>query len=396
MLIPPTVNRETLQSCLEQYFGQIPDPRVERTRAHQLLDIIAIALLAVLAGADSWVAIETYGKAKRSWLESFLALTNGIPSHDTFARVFARLDPEAFEVSFRQWIQALVSTLGVQLVAIDGKTVKGSYDREGGSKALQLVSAWASEHRLVLGQCAVASKSNEITAIPVLLEQLALAGCIVSIDAMGTQSVIAEQITTGQADYILALKGNHPTLLAQAQTGFEAMLECQGESLDHTQYQETEAGHHRIESRTIWQIPATQVFSEDQLEQWAGLQSLVVVQSQRRLWNKDSTETRYFLSSLSTDAQTFARYIRAHWGVENQLHWCLDVVFQEDASRIRKDHAPRNMSLLRRLALNLLRQEPSKGSLAMKRYRAGLDDQFMLQILSANIPHSDAHSQPDF
>jgi predicted transposase YbfD/YdcC len=386
--MPFTINRETLQSCLEKYFGEIPDPRVERTRAHQLLDIIAIALLAVLAGADSWVAIETYGNAKRSWLESFLALPNGIPSHDTFARVFARLNPEAFEASFQQWIQALVSTLGAQLIAIDGKTVKGSYDREGGIKALQLVSAWASEHRLVLGQCAVASKSNEITAIPVLLEQLALSGCIVSIDAMGTQSAIAEQITQQQADYILALKGNHPTLLEQAQIGFETAQAHPGKDVDQSQ--------HRIESRTIWRIPAAQVFSQNQLQQWAGLQSLVVVHSQRRLWNKDTSETRYFLSSLSADAQTFARYIRAHWGVENQLHWVLDVVFQEDASRIRKDHAPRNMSLLRRLALNLLRQEPSKGSLAMKRYRAGLDNQFMLQILSANIPHVDAHSQPDF
>ena len=394
--MPAIVNRATLQSFLEQHFGQLPDPRVERTRAHQLLDIIAIALFAVLSGADSWVAIETYGTAKRSWLETFLVLPNGIPSHDTFARVFARLDPEAFESSFQHWIKALVSTLGAQLVAIDGKTVKGSYDREGGIKALQLVSAWASEHRLVLGQCAVASKSNEITAIPVLLKQLALAGCIVSIDAMGTQSAIAEQLTVQQADYILALKGNQPTLFEQAQTGFKDAFARQGEGIEHTQHHETEAGHHRIESRTIWQIPAAQVFSAEQLEPWTGLQSLVVVHSHRRLWNKDTAETRYFLSSLSTDAPTFARYIRAHWGVENQLHWCLDVIFQEDASRIRKDHAPRNMSLLRRLALNLLRQEPSKGSLAMKRYRAGLDNQFLLQILNANLPHSDAPSQPDF
>lgn len=392
LLMLPSVDRETLQSCLEQYFGQIPDPRVERTRAHQLLDIIAIALFAVLSGADSWVAIETYGNAKRSWLESFLSLPNGIPSHDTFARVFARLDPQALEASFQQWVKALISTLDAQLIAIDGKTAKGSYDREGGGKALQLVSAWASEHRLVLGQCAVASKSNEITAIPVLLEQLALAGCIVSLDAMGTQSAIAQQITREQADYILALKGNHPTLLEQAQTGFESAQARQWENVEHTQHQAIEAGHHRIETRTIWQIPAMQVFTPQQVEQWAGLQSLVVVHSHRRLWNKDTTEIRYFLSSLSTDASTLAGYIRAHWGVENQLHWCLDVVFNEDASRIRKDHAPRNMSVLRRLALNLLRQEPSKSSLAMKRYRAGLDDPFMLQILSASLPLSDAHS----
>lgn len=394
--MPPVVSRETLQSCLEQYFGGIADPRVERTRAHQLLDIIAIALFAVLSGADSWVAIETYGKAKHTWLASFLALPNGIPSHDTFARVFARLDPEAFEASFQQWVNAFISTLEGQLIAIDGKTLKGSYDREEGVKALQLVSAWASEHRLVLGQCAVDSKSNEITAIPVLLDQLTLKGCIVSLDAMGTQSPIAQQITTQQADYILALKGNQPTVFEQAQTYFEAAQAHEWEDINYTQHHETEAGHHRIESRTVWQIPAAQVFSQKVLAHWAGLNSLVVVHAHRRLWNHDTSETRYFLSSLNTDAQTFAGYIRAHWGVENQLHWCLDVVFKEDASRIRKDHAPRNMSLLRRLALNLLRQEPSKGSLAMKRYRAGLDDPFMLKILTASIPQTNAQSSTDF
>jgi predicted transposase YbfD/YdcC len=380
--MPPIVSRESLSACLEQYFGDIADPRVERTRAHQLLDILAIALFAVLAGADSWVAIETYGNAKRAWLETFLALPNGIPSHDTFARVFARIDPEAFEASFQQWVKAFVSTLAAEVVAIDGKTAKGSYDREGGVKALQLVSAWATEHRFVLGQCAVDSKSNEITAIPVLLEQLALADCIVTIDAMGTHSPIAQQIHQQQADYILALKDNQPTLSKQAQQWFEQFHVGSTEGVDYTQHQQCEVGHHRIESRHVFQFPMTQVFTPAQCKDWAGLQSLVVVQSQRRLWNKDTLETRYFLSSLAVDAATFARYIRAHWGIENQLHWCLDVVFNEDASRIRKDHAPRNFSVLRRFALNLLRQDTSKGSLAMKRYKAGLDDQFMVQILT--------------
>lgn len=210
------MNREALQACLEKYFGQIAAPRVERTRAHQLLDIITIALFAVLSGADSWVGIETYGNAKHSWLATFLALPNGIPSHDTFARVFARLDPVALEASFQQWMRTLVSSLDAQVIAIDGKTLKGSYERERGVKALQMVSAWASEHRLVLGQCNVASKSNEITAIPVLLEQLALTGCIISINAMGTQTAIAQQILQQQADYILALKGNHAAVFEQA------------------------------------------------------------------------------------------------------------------------------------------------------------------------------------
>jgi predicted transposase YbfD/YdcC len=384
------VSRETLSACLEQYFGEIADPRVERTRAHQLLDIIAIALFAVLAGADSWVAIETYGNAKLAWLETFLALPNGIPSHDTFARVFARLDPEAFEASFQQWVKGFVSSLGAQLIAIDGKTARGSYDREKGVRALQLVSAWASEHRLVLGQCAVESKSNEITAIPVLLEQLALTGCIVSIDAMGTQTAIAQQIHKQQADYILALKDNQPTLSQKAQQWFEQFQATTGEGVDYTEHQQCEAGHHRVETRRVFQFPIAQVFTPAQCKEWVGLQSLVVVQAQRRLWNKDTAETRYYLSSLAVDAATFARYIRAHWGIENQLHWCLDVVFNEDASRVRKDHAPRNFSLVRRFALNLLPQESSKGSLAMKRYKAGLDDQFMLQILAPLLAAEDA------
>jgi predicted transposase YbfD/YdcC len=390
------VNRETLQSCLEQYFGQIPDPRVERTRAHQLLDIITIALFAVLSGADSWVGIKTYGNAKRSWLETFLLLPNGIPSHDTFARVLTRLDPLALETSFQQWMNALVLSLDAQVIAIDGKTLKGSYDREGGVKALQMVSAWSSEHRLVLGQCSVSSKSNEITAIPVLLEQLDLTGCIISMDTMGTQSAIAGQIQQQQADYILALKGNHATLFQQAQDWFEHFQAHPGATVDYSEHHHAESGHNRIESRTLWQFSAAQVFSSAQQSNWSGLQSLVIVHSNRRLWNQDTSEVRYFLSSLCVDAQTFARYIRAHWSIENQLHWCLDVVFNEDASRIRKDYAPRNMSVLRRLALNLLRQEPSKGSLAMKRYRAGLDDQFMLNILSANLSKNEAHSEPKF
>jgi len=357
------------------------------------LDIIAIALFAVLSGADSTVGIETYGKAKRQWLETFLALPNGIPSHDTFARVFARLEPGALEASFQQWMSTLVTKLEAQVIAIDGKTIKGSYDREGGVKALQMVSAWVSEHRLVLAQCSVSSKSNEITAIPVLLEHLAITGCIVTLDAMGSQTTIAQQIQQQQAEYILALKGNHPKLLEQAQAWFEDFQSHRLEQVTHTQHQHCESGHHRVESRTLWQFPAAQVFSPDQQRDWAGLQSLVVVQSHRRLWNKDTSELRYFLSSLAVDAQAFASYIRAHWGIENQLHWCLDVVFNEDASRIRKDHAPRNISVLRRLALNLLRHEPSKGSLAMKRYTAGLDDQFMLKILAASI--SSHKSQPD-
>ena len=253
------MNREQLRDCLEEHFGSLEDPRVERTRAHLLIDIVAIALMAVLSSADGWVAIETYGKAKRQWLETFLALPNGIPSHDTFARVFARLDPDALEASFQKWVAAIVSALDAQVVALDGKCIRGSHDREGGQKALQLVSAWASAHQLVLGQCAVDSKSNEITAIPTLLEQLDLSGTIVSIDAMGTQTAIAAQIQSQQADYILALKGDRTTLMEQAKAWFVSVDSARpsGESeSDYTHYQATESGHHRIESRTLWQVPS--------------------------------------------------------------------------------------------------------------------------------------------
>ena len=381
--MPSSSERATLRTIINDYFGTIPDPRVERTRAHQLVDIITIALLAVLSGADGWNAIETYGLAKQEWLETFLELPNGIPSHDTFARVFARLDPALLESKFQDWVMLIAPELEASIIAIDGKCLKGSYDRENGVQALRLVSAWASSHQLVLGQCSVHDKSNEITAIPLLLEQLDVQGSIVTIDAMGTQTTIAQQIIQSQADYILALKRNQPSLADAAQKYFD---EHKAQStLDSAQVRKEttcEAGHHRIETRTLWQVPAEQVFSESQLNTWAGLATLVVVESVRRLWNKETHEIRFFISSLAVDSQTFAQYIRSHWGIENQLHWCLDVTFSEDQSRIRKDHAPRNISLLRRLSLNLLRQETSNLSLKMKRYKAAMDNQFLLKVLT--------------
>jgi len=349
---------------------------------HQLVDIITIALLAVLSGADGWNAIETYGLAKQPWLETFLDLPNGIPSHDTFARVFARLDPDILESKFQDWVKHLAVSLGATVIAIDGKSSRGSYDREKGVRALQLVSAWASEHQLVLGQCAVETKLNEITAIPMLLEQLDLSGCVITIDAMGTQTHIAQQIVQAKADYILALKQNHPSLATAAQQWVENNRDSSSaESTQGIEVSRCEASHHRIETRTVWQVSAADVFSPSQIQDWSGLKTLVVVESLRRLWNKDTREIRFFISSLALDTSTIARYIRSHWGIENQLHWCLDVTFAEDHSRIRKDHAPRDMSLLRRLSLNLLRQETSKLSLKMKRYKAAMDNQFLLKVL---------------
>ena len=374
--------QESLRESIEKHFGDIPDRRVVNRSSHKLVDIIAIAIMGILCGADGWVGIETYGKAKEEWLKTFLELPNGIPSHDTFGRVFSKLDPEVLEQNFQGWIKVIAKGLGLEVVAIDGKNIKGSYDRESQIKSLTMVSAWSSSHRLVLGQVAVKQKSNEITAIPLLLEQLDLKSGIITIDAMGTQTAIARQIQDSGADYILTLKANHPTLAQDAKHWFER-YQCQEEKTStYTTKCLCEAGHHRIEQRCFVSVPAEQVFDSSQVKQWTGLQTLIVEQSRRQLWNKTTHSTRFFLSSLAADFAHFPDSIRSHWGVENQLHWCLDVIFSEDDSRIRKDHAPRNMTILRRLALNLLRQDNSKGSLKMKRYQAGLNNNFLLQILS--------------
>lgn len=376
------MTKESLRESIEKHFGKIPDQRVITRSSHKLVDIIAIAILGILCGADGWVAIETYGKAKEEWLKTFLELPNGIPSHDTFGRIFSQLDPEILESNFQSWVKVIAGKLGLEIIAIDGKSINGSYDRESSLKSLVMVSAWSSSHKLVLGQVEVEHKSNEIKAIPILLEQLDLKGGIVTTDAMGTQTSIAKQIQDAEAEYILALKANHPTLAKNARSWFEKHQNGLVKTELYTSESICEAGHHRIEKRYFISVPAEQVFEPSRIEQWAGLQTLVVEQSSRQLWNKTTQSLRFFLSSLAPDFPNFPSAIRSHWGVENQLHWCLDVIFAEDDSRIRQNHAPRNMSLLRRLALNLLRQDTSKGSLKMKRYQAGLNNSFLLQILS--------------
>jgi predicted transposase YbfD/YdcC len=374
--------KESLKESIEKHFGKIPDQRVLTRSSHKLVDIIAIAILGILCGANGWVGIETYGKAKEEWLATFLELPNGIPSHDTFGRIFSQLDPEILESNFQSWVKVLAGKLGLKIVAIDGKSINGSYDRESSLKSLVMVSAWSSSHELVLGQVAVGQKSNEIKAIPTLLEQLDLRGAIITTDAMGTQTAIAKQIKEAGADYILTLKANHPTLAKDAWNWFEQHKN----EVENTQANTTEliceSGHHRIEKRCFFSVPVEQVFAPVRIKQWTGLQTLVVEQSSRTLWNKTTQSLRFFLSSLNPNESDFPSSIRSHWGVENQLHWCLDVIFAEDDSRIRKDHAPRNMTILRRLALNLLRQDTSKSSLKMKRYQAGLDNNFLLHILS--------------
>jgi predicted transposase YbfD/YdcC len=375
------LNLERFKQSLHEHFSEIEDPRQTAKTRHKLLDIITIAILAVLCGADNWVAVVTYGEAKQDWLKQFLELPNGIPSHDTFGQLFSRLDPEILEARFRDWMRLIVEQMGMKHIALDGKTVRGSYDRENKLKALQLVSAYCSDQGLILGQCAVDEKSNEITAIPELLEKLAIKGAVVTADALNTQKSIASLIQEKEADYILALKGNHKQLAQEVRQWWEKNQE----QLQESGEKRVESGHHRLEKRQTWAIPAAEVISPEQQGQWSGLKTIVIEKGERNLWNKKTKAVRFFLSSLPSDSEEFAGYIRHHWSIENQLHWCLDVIFREDASRIREGHSARNMSLLRRLTLNILRQDKSKGSLTMKRYKAGLNNNFLVSVLLDSV-----------
>lgn len=389
ILLKAPALRQRLQDCFEL----IKDPRVERTRTHQLTDILTIAILSTIAGGKGWEDMEIYGESKEAWLSTFLALPDGIPCADTFRRLFERISPQQFEQCFEQWVNLLVDDLGVQVIAIDGKGVNGSYDRASGRKALHLVSAWATEHRLVLAQAKVQDKSNEITAIPALLELLNIQGCIVTLDAMGTQKNIAAQIHTAQADYILSLKANHPTLFQQVDLWFQTSLKQ--DTLPQPSTHTTEAGHHRIESRQVWAISLDQLPPLYQAEAWLGLQSVVIVERTRQLWNKSTHEIQFYLSSLSALNPRITSAIRQHWGIENALHWTLDVTFGEDDCRVRSLHAPHNLALLRRFALNALNRETaSQRSLRQKSKQAAMNDAYMLTVLAAALPDSSLNLEP--
>lgn len=363
----------------------IDEPRTQRKPDHFLIDIVTIAILATLAGADNMTAVETYGKAKQAWLSTFLALPHGIPSHDTFSRVFNLIDPEQFNHFFNRLIAHITEQLNIKLIHIDGKTLRGSYDREHQIKALHSVSAWASEHQLVLAQQRVDGKSNEITAIPHLLELLSLEGTIITLDAMGTQRAIAEQIITGKGDYILALKGNHGNLCKGVDYFFKQALSTDWQGIDYSYYDHTEANHHRIELRQVWVVPLSAAPELANAHLWKGLNAIVMVRRKRTLWNKVEEEVSYYITSLGVDATEMAGHIRAHWSIENNCHWVLDVTFKEDRSRIRMGHGPENTGLLRRLCLGVLKRDSSKGSLAQKRYRAAMDDAFMMSVLAGAL-----------
>lgn len=384
----PSVDSVDITSKFQEYFTQVKDPRVERTRWHLLTDIITIGILAVIAGAQGWEDIEEYGINKKEWLETFLELPFGIPSPDTFRRVFEKINPKEFEQCFREWVQSLVENLGVEVVAIDGKTHRGSYDRESKLKALHTVSAWSCEHRLVLGQTPVSSKSNEITAIPALLDMLDISGCIITIDAMGTQKLIAEKIIASDADYILSLKDNHPTLHEQVKNWFEVAQSIGFEGIDISINQRIEKGHHRIEKRTVYTVSVSQIPGLYQLDLWVGLKTIVMVVRSIQHWNKTTQEVQFYITSLVSDANKIASAIRQHWGIENSVHWTLDVTFHEDECRIRSLHSPQNFALLRRIALNALERESSfRRSIRQKSRRAAMNDRYMVSVLAAALPN---------
>jgi predicted transposase YbfD/YdcC len=372
-------------SSFQTHFAEIEDPRVERTRRHKLLDIIVVAMCAVICGADDWVDVEAWGNAKLDWLRQYLPLPNGIPSHDTFGDVFSRLKPEQFETSFLGWVQAVMGASGEPVVAIDGKTLRGSHDRGRGKSAIHLVSAWASANQLLLGQVKVNEQSNEITAIPVLLETLALGGAIVTIDAIGTQKPIARTIIDQGADYVLAVKENQGHLHDDVVATFEEAEARQFEHVPHTYAKTTNKGHGRIETRECWVIERLDYLEALRTaEDWSALRSLIMVRAERRLGEQVSVERRYFISSRADPAERQLAVIRSHWGIENELHWCLDVAFGEDGSRIRKGDGAQNFSFLRRLALTLLkRDKTAKGGLKVKRHKAGWDTAYLIKVLAA-------------
>ena len=372
-------------SSFQTHFAVIEDPRVERTRRHKLLDIIVVAMCAVICGADDWVDVEAWGNAKLDWLRQYLPLPNGIPSHDTFGDVFSRLKPEQFETSFLGWVQAVMGASGEPVVAIDGKTLRGSHDRGRGKSAIHLVSAWASANQLLLGQVKVNEQSNEITVIPVLLETLALGGAIVTIDAIGTQKPIARTIIDQGADYVLAVKENQGHLHDDVVATFEEAEARQFEHVPHTYAKTTNKGHGRIETRECWVIERLDYLEALRTaEDWSALRSLIMVRAERRLGEQVSVERRYFISSRADPAERQLAVIRSHWGIENELHWCLDVAFGEDGSRIRKGDGAQNFSFLRRLALILLKREKTaKGGLKVKRHKAGWDTAYLIKVLAA-------------
>jgi len=386
-----TPDSDTPKSLLT-HFGDLPDPRVSRRVDHDLMDVLVIAICTLLCGGESFNDMEDFGLAKQDWFETFLALRNGIPSHDTFNRVFAVLDPNAFLACFLRWTQSVRQAVPREIVALDGKALRRALNQDQSIK--YIVSAWAETNSLVLGQLKVADKSNEITALPELLRVLELSGCIVTVDAMGCQKKIAQEIKEADADYVLALKGNQETVHAEIKTFLDqTLLEQQGPRLPGAKpspaattlatWETVEKDHGRLEIRRYYQSADLAWFAD--LAKWEGLQSVGLVEAVREVGGQRTVERRYYLSSLPLDVQTFARAVRGHWGVENKLHWVLDVCFREDQSRARAGFAAENLATLRRLALNLLKQEKTKKrGIRGKMLIAGWNHPSLLRLLGVH------------
>jgi predicted transposase YbfD/YdcC len=364
-------------------FGDLPDPRVNRTREHLLIDVVTIGFCAILAGGEGFNDMEEFGTSKEAWFRTFLKLPNGIPRHDTFNRVFQALDPEAFLGCFLRWTEGLRSVIAAEVVAVDGKALRRASDKGKGAALPYIVSAWAAENGIVLGQVKVDEKSNEITAVPELLRALELKGCIVTVDAMGCQKKIARQIAEAEADYVLALKGNHELVHDEVKRYMDDLIERRRlapESVPGLGFHETvEKDHGRIETRRFWQSCDLAWFADR--GEWEGLRSFGAVESVRDIGGAVSVERRYHLLSLGADVRAYAKASRQHWGVENNVHWLLDVAFKEDQSRAREGHAAQNLATLRRLALNALKREPGRRSLRLKIKKAGWDNDYLLKVL---------------
>lgn len=363
-----------------RHFGNLSDPRKDNKR-HKLIDIVAIAICGVICNADGFEDIAEFGQAKFEWLSGFLELPHGIPSADTFERVFSRIDPDDFKSCFMQWVQAISQLTRGQVIAVDGKTLRRSHDKSSAKSAIHMVSAWACANGLVLGQIKTDEKSNEITAIPELLRVLEITGCIVTIDAMGCQKDISKTIMEKGADYVFSLKGNQGSLHGNVGLFFQDQKRNGFKDASFDYHQSTDGDHGKIEVRRYW--TTSDIDWLEGKEHWPGLKTICMVERQRQLDEKTTNETSYYIGSIANSAKDFAHAVRSHWSIENSLHWVLDVTFREDESRVRKGNGPENFAVLRHIAINMIKRETSlkKRSIKAKRLRAGWDNDYLLKVL---------------